>query len=174
MSEEGEPHRAALLRRIERCQDRLLVRIRWMMGEPARRIAESQDFLGDVVARLLGELAAVEIRDDDHFLALATRMARHLIIDRVRRPRVRAFESFSQSVLLVAPTEANHGEELERVFTALEQMEPDHQRVIELRGFEQLSFREIGARMARSERAAQMLHARAMLRLGRRLAPSKG
>lgn len=173
--------RAAAEQLLLACQERLLVRIRWMMGESPRRIAESRDFLGDVQARILAEVATLRWRDADHFLALATRIARNLIVDQVRRPRVRRFESFTQGFTFQEADDATspfdaaaEDEELNRLFTALEDLDPDHQRVIELRSFEGLSFREVGASMDRSEAAAQMLHARAVLRLGRALGASGG
>ncbi|MCA8952132.1 MAG: sigma-70 family RNA polymerase sigma factor, partial [Planctomycetes bacterium] len=65
--------------------------------------------------------------------------------------------------------DAARGEDIERLLEALEQLREDDQRVIELRDFEELSFRAIGERLGRSEAAVQMLHARAVTRLGQAL-----
>ena len=52
---------------------------------------------------------------------------------------------------------------------ALEALDPDHRDVIVLRKLEELSFREVAARMGRSEDACRMLLARAMVALTLRL-----
>lgn len=159
-------------------RDRLQARIRWMMGAQARRAGDSGDFLGELSQRILEDAASLEWRDSEHFLALATRMARNLIVDRVRRPRVRRFESFTARLCLGDVPEPNAdtpsqaavaGEDVERVLAALEQLPEEHQQVIELRHFEGLGFSGIGERMGRSENAVQLLHARAITALGRRL-----
>ena len=180
MPESGEnPARERVEQLLLSCQDRLLARIRWMMGDQARRLAESEDFLGEVMARILTEADSLRWRDADHFLALATRIARNLIVDRVRRPRVQRFDSFSQSLCSgniadgPSPSQAaGAGEDIERILTMLDSLSPDHQRVIELRDFEGLAFREIGEQMERTESAVQLLHARAMIQLGRALRSS--
>ncbi len=161
---------------LAQCQDRLLARIRWMMGAQARRLAESQDFLGEVTARILAKADSLHWHDADHFLALASRIARNLIVDQVRRPRVRRFESFTQSLAArdVADGEtpsrvAAEGENIENVLAALERLSADDQRVIELRDFEDLPFKTIGERTGRTVAAAQIQHARAIIKLGRAL-----
>ncbi|MCA8953674.1 MAG: hypothetical protein KDE27_29445, partial [Planctomycetes bacterium] len=84
---------------LARCQDRLQRRIRWMMGEKARGAGDTDDFLGEVTVRILDQCESLTWRDEAHFLALATRIARHLVIDRVRRPRLRRFESLTASLV---------------------------------------------------------------------------
>ena len=49
---------------------------------------------------------------------------------------------------------------------AIEQLKPDDRTVIELRHFENMTFAAIGEQMDRSESAAQILHSRALVRLG--------
>ena len=56
-------------------------------------------------------------------------------------------------------------EEAERLGAALEALDPDHREVIVLRKLEELSFKEVAARMGRSEDACRMLLARAMVAL---------
>ena len=164
---------------LVRCRSRLLTRIRWMMGEQARRVEDSGDFFGEVSARILARADSLEWRDENHFLALASRIAWHAIVDRVRRPRVKRFESFTANLSAgrvaeeegTSPSQEVAAEEdIDRVLQALEKLSEDHQSVIELRHFEGLSFREVGERMGRAERAVQSLHARAVTALGRILA----
>jgi RNA polymerase sigma factor (sigma-70 family) len=50
-------------------------------------------------------------------------------------------------------------------------MPDDRRRVIELRDLDGLSYREIGATLGRTENAVQILHARALAELARRLEP---
>lgn len=85
------------------------------------------------------------------------------------------------------PLEAEHGsvaaamrsaltqilldERAERLEEALEALEPHYREVIILRSFEELSFREIGARLGKSEDACRMLFARAMAVLTMRMTP---
>jgi RNA polymerase sigma-70 factor (ECF subfamily) len=68
-----------------------------------------------------------------------------------------------------ALSEAVVNEEAERLGAALETLEPDHREVIVLRKLEELSFKEVAARMGRSEDACRMLLARAMVALTLRL-----
>jgi RNA polymerase sigma-70 factor (ECF subfamily) len=68
-----------------------------------------------------------------------------------------------------ALSEAVVSEEAERLGAALETLEPDHREVIVLRKLEELSFKEVAARMGRSEDACRMLLARAMVALTLRL-----
>ena len=56
-------------------------------------------------------------------------------------------------------------EQAERLGAALEAMAPDHREVIVLRKLEELSFKDVAARMGRSEDACRMLLARAMVAL---------
>ncbi len=56
---------------LVQCQERLRRRIQWMMGERARRAADTDDYLGEVMVRILEETAKLQWRDENHFLALA-------------------------------------------------------------------------------------------------------
>lgn len=173
---------AALDDLLERYRERLLARIRLMMGAEARRHAESMDFLQGVLLEVARDLARAEVPDEAAFLRWATRVARNNIRDHMRKRRERALESFSQTALgALGPgsagpadaTPSRHAgsrEEVEKLVEALERLSPDHRRVIELRDFEGLSCRETAREMDRpSEEAVQMLHARALARLTREL-----
>ena len=163
--------RAAIL---DRYQSRLLRRIRLMMGDQARRAAESIDFLQDVVLEVLQDADHTKVRDEQHLLRWMTAVARNKVRDSVRRRRERAFESLSISAVLgpdrasdSPASQAERHECVERLADALEELDRDHRRVIELRDLEGLPFAEIAGAMSRSEDAVQTLHMRAMVRLGR-------
>ena len=170
----------ALERLVERYRAELLDRIRLMLGEEARRQADSVDFLQGVFVEVLARVESGGFSDERGLLRWMTTVARNDIRDRGCRRRELAFASLSGSgsgsLSLDAvrdlggrspATEAGLNEELLRMVEALERLAADHRRVIELRDLEELPFREVGRRMARSPEAAQLLHARAMLRLGR-------
>jgi RNA polymerase sigma-70 factor (ECF subfamily) len=169
--------REALGELIERCAPRLLARIRWMLGRDARRDAESGDFEDLVWTKILEDAAALTWTSEQQFLNLATRIARNTIVSHVRRPRVQRFDSFSTSWQVDDPADPNgtpsaaaaRDDELGRMLDTLESLPPDDRLAIELRDFEGLSFREIAERMNRTENAVQLLHTRALARLGRRL-----
>lgn len=163
---------------LEQCLPRLQNRIRWMMGERARRHADSGDFVSELCLKVLEDARKLRWRDAEHFLQLATRIARNLIIDSTRRKRVQAFESFATNLTAgqiaerggATPSVNAAGEEsIERLLQVLEDLPATDQTVIELRTFEGLSFDEIGTRMNRTAAAAQVLHRRAVARLGRRI-----
>jgi len=168
----------ALGRLVERHRTVLLERIRLMLGEEARRQADSVDYLQEVFVEVLAKIQGSDFRDERALLRWMTTVARNDIRDRGHRRRERAFASFSGSLSLDAvggldertpASEADLNEDLLRMIEALEHLAADHRRVIELRDLEGLSFREVGRGMGRSAEAAQALHGRAMLRLGRSL-----
>lgn len=161
---------------LERYRDRLLGRVRLMMGDGARQHAESGDFLQGVMLEIARDLDEAQLEDEEAFLRWATRVARNNIRDQVRRRRERALESFSQSGILArsgdaTPSgDAGRHEDVERLVAALERLSPDHRRVVELRDFDGLSYREVARALDRpSEEAVQMLHARALSNLTREL-----
>jgi len=169
--------RDALSVLFERNRERLLGRIRLMLGESTRRQAESLDFLQGVFLALCKAIGEADFEDEDAFLRWATSVARNDIRDTARRRYERAFESFSRSFSRLLPGTpsgespdalAAFVDEQERLFRALESLRPEDRLVIELRELEGLRFREIAERMGRpSEGAAQVHHARALARLAR-------
>ncbi len=170
---QGAP--AALGDLLERYRDRLLGRVRLMMGEEARKHAESMDFLQGVLLEIARDIDRADIEDEEIFLRWATRIARNNIRDHLRRRRERALESFSQSGILARSgtspaSQAGRREDVEQLVEAMERLSPDHRRVIELRDFDALSYADVAREMEKpSEDAAQMLHARALARLTREL-----
>ena len=135
---------------------------RLRMGEEARRQAESVDFLQELFVEVIEGFERAGLKDERGFVRWATRIARNNIRDRVRRRRERALESFSTMLRAGGPgaegerpsERAMEREEVERLIEGLEGLKPDDQRVIELRDFEGLPFREIARRMGRPSEAA--------------------
>lgn len=159
---------------VTRHGERLLSRIRLMLGAEARRRAESRDYLQSLLSRVIAELPGARVKDEQHFIAWATRIARNDLRDAARKRRALAFDSLSASVWTPADgggpaTAAANEEQRESLVSALESMAEDHRAVLELRHFEELSFRDIAERLERSEAAAQMLHSRALTQLGQRM-----
>lgn len=170
--------RTSLEQLLRRYRPELLTRIRLMMGEDARTAAESGDFLQGALVEVLQDLSRYELKDELAFLRWATHIARNNIRDEVRRRREKALQSFVSGSGLFTPGRPGResaetpshcvvrAEQLELLIDALTYLRDGYQRVIELHWFEGLSFAEVGRRMERSEDAARMLHARALIRLG--------
>ncbi len=159
---------------LGRYRDRLLLRIRLMMGARARDVAESGDFLQEVFVRVLEQFDRFELRDERSFLRWITMIARNNIRTELRRDREVALESLvsaSQHASARAalenapPSQIVRLEEISLLVDALAELEDDHRRVVEMRNFEQLSFAEVGKQLGRTENAAQLLHARVLLSL---------
>lgn len=163
--------------------DRLLGRIRWMMGPAARRQAESGDLLQQVFTVAVASREQLRPLDDAARLRWLTATARNRVRESVRSRREQALESLSATVPGRAPSAASaddpvrraeREEHVEQLVECLESLKPEHRDVIELRDFEGLSFKVIGERMERSEDAVQMLHSRALLRLGEQMRRRSG
>ncbi|MCA8969011.1 MAG: sigma-70 family RNA polymerase sigma factor [Planctomycetes bacterium] len=168
---ESSPSTEALLIKH---RGRLLRRVQWMLPD-VQRVIDADDFFGEMARRVWDHAGDRRWHDEDHFVAYATKIARNLIIDQGRRRAMRHFESLTASfsagrVVHHAGAEPEQhvvrDEEAEALLAAMEQLASDHQRVLELRDWDGLSFREIGEAMGRSPDAAQVLHMRAMTKLG--------
>ncbi len=164
---------AALSRLLERYSERLLVRVRLMMGAEARAQAESVDFLQMTMAEVVEHLPRFEIRNERAFLGWLTTIARNRIRDSVRRQREAAFTTLSvtcsndQSGRGKTPaSEAADHEEALRLVEALEELDAPSRQVVELRNLEGLSYRAIGERLGFGEERVRRKHQRAVLRLG--------
>jgi RNA polymerase sigma-70 factor (ECF subfamily) len=164
----------ALDQLLHRYQDRLLTRIRLLLGPKAREHAQSTDFLQEVMLEVVRGFQRFQWRDERAFLRWVTQIARNNIRDALRRRREKALESFSSTLFASLDRQASPPpeeqvetqDEIERMLEALEKLSEAHREVIELRDLEGLAYREIATRMNRSsEEAAQMLHARALTAL---------
>lgn len=177
----GSPE--ALDELYRRYSGRLLALIRLRMGRQLRSRLDSRDILqatllksfqhldafagadGVSLMAWLGKIAENEIRDQADYQHRQRRdVAVSVPIDDVQvEVAARVKSAFSQLALT---------EEAERLERALESLDPDHREVIVLRKFEELGFKDIAARMGRSEDACRMLLARAMAALTLRLEES--
>jgi len=159
----------ALADLIHRYQARLLARIRLMMGPAARQCLESGDVLHDVFMEAMRELREGDLKDEAVFLRWLTAVARHHIIDAVRAGE-RSFESLTSDVIekgdSSVPAKLTVEERKQRMIEAIERLEADRRRVIELRSLENLPWQRVAAELGRSEEAARKLYHRAMLELG--------
>lgn len=166
--------RSSLEALIRDNRERLLGRIRQLMGAEVRRSTDSIDVLHGVLSRALEERAS-DPRDPGPFLRWLTALARHRIVDEVRRRREESFEGTARErALSDAPSVTSClslQETVQRMLAALHELEPVHRRVIELRCLEELPWLSIAAELGRSEEAARKLYHRSLLHLGRRLGP---
>jgi RNA polymerase sigma-70 factor, ECF subfamily len=174
--------REALGELYARYGTRLLAFIRMRMGRDLRARVESRDILQATLLKSFERLAQFEGGDGATLMGWLIRIAENEIRDQVdfhhrRRRDVSAAASLDDGAAEIAAhvrsalSEAVVNEEAERLGAALEALDPDHRDVIVLRKLEELSFKEIAVRMARSEDACRMLLARAMVALTLQLRP---
>jgi RNA polymerase sigma factor (sigma-70 family) len=133
---------------IARYQDRLLARIRRMMGPAARECLESSDVLQDVFAEAIRDLCAGDLADERVFLRWLTAVARNHIVDEVRRRREGSLEALSSELVAAGePTIAAQltiEERRQRLVEALEELDPVRARVVELRALEGWAWERVG------------------------------
>jgi RNA polymerase sigma-70 factor (ECF subfamily) len=167
---------AALEELYERVAGKLLAIVRLRMGPSLRARIESRDILQAVLLRSFERIGQFERSDTASLMAWLARIAENEIRDqadfhaRQRRDAGRevALDAEGPAVpspLRTALSQVIWAEEGERLERALESLPEAHREVIVLRKLEELSFREIGARLGRSEDACRMLFGRAMAAL---------
>ena len=155
---------------------RLLAFIRMRLGRDLRSGLESRDFLKATLMKSFQRLEQFEGGDGTALMGWLMRIAENEIRDRVdyehrQRRDMRAAVPIDAGGMEIAArvrsalSDAVVNEEAERLGAALERLDPDYREVIVLRKLEELSFKEIGVRLARSEDACRMLLARAMVAL---------
>lgn len=172
--------REALGELYARCGSRLLAFIRMRMGRDLRSRLDSRDILQSTLLKSFQRLAQFEGGDGATLMGWLMRIAENEIRDQAdfehrQRRDVAAGISIDaggfelEARVRSALSDAVINEEAERLGAALEALDPDHREVVVLRKLEELSFKEIAARMHRSEDACRMLLARAMVALTLRL-----
>ncbi len=170
----------ALERLYERVGGKLLALIRIRLGRDLRAHLESGDILQATLLKSFAHLDEFEGDQTASLMGWLARIAEHEIRDRVdyfrRGRRDRACEVPLEEGTALAVTGARSAltqlalnEEIGRLEAALETLDPPYREVIVLRGLQELTFREVSARMARSEDACRMLYARAMAALTLRM-----
>jgi RNA polymerase sigma-70 factor (ECF subfamily) len=164
---------------LARYRPPLRERIRVLMGPGARRVADSEDFVQEALIEVLQALERYRIRDERSFLRWATQIARNNIRDQVRRRHEQVVASFTSQLLgeeagtgAKTPSgEAALGEDVLRMFEALERLRPMDRLVLELRDLQGLPYSDIAAQLDHATvEAVIKRHARAMRRLSRILA----
>lgn len=172
LSRQGDQEAVRTL--IIRIRDPLLKRIRLMMGEKVRRMADSQDFLQQVILDFLESTKPLNTLSEKDLLRWLTAAARNNIRDADRRRRVRAFDALSASfafheIKTETPSPSNQvalNENILILLEGLEKLKDSYQYVIEMHHLEELSLKEVAVRMGRSYEAVKKLHTRAMVQLG--------
>jgi RNA polymerase sigma-70 factor (ECF subfamily) len=155
---------------------RLMAFIRMRMGRDLRSRVESRDILQATLLKSFQRIAQFEGGDGATLMGWLVRIAENEIRDQVdyqhrQRRDVSAGVPIDAGGLEIAAqvrsalSEAVMKEKAERLGAALEALDPDYREVIVLRKLEELSFKDVAARMGRSEDACRMLLARAMVAL---------
>jgi RNA polymerase sigma-70 factor, ECF subfamily len=155
---------------------RLLAFIRMKLGRDLRARVESRDILQSALLKSFQHLDQFEGGDGASLMGWLVRIAENEIRDQAdyqhrQRRDVSAASPLDDAIEMVpaavrsALSAAVLNEQFERLGAALEALDPDHRQVIVLRKLEERSFRDVAARMGRSEDACRMLLARAMVEL---------
>ena len=176
LREARQGSREALGELYSRYGARLLAFIRMRIGGDLRARVESRDILQAALMKSFQRLAQFEGGDGATLMGWLMRIAENEIRDQVdyqhrqRRDVSAAVPIDASGVDLAAQvrsafSEAVMSEEAERLGAALRALDPDHRDVIVFRKLEELSFKEVAARMGRTEDACRMLLARAMVAL---------
>jgi len=176
LREARQGSREALGELYSRYGARLLAFIRMRIGGDLRARVESRDILQAALMKSFQRLAQFEGGDGATLMGWLMRIAENEIRDQVdyqhrqRRDVSAAVPIDAGGVDLAAQvrsafSEAVVSEEAERLGAALRALDPDHRDVIVFRKLEELSFKEVAARMGRTEDACRMLLARAMVAL---------
>lgn len=166
----------ALDRLYRRVAGRLLAVIRIRMGRDLRSRMESRDILQATFLRSFERLDQFAGGDGATLMAWLARIAENEIRDQAdfqhrQRRDIAASIPLDDEHLAVATrvrsafSQVAIGEDTARLEAALESLDADHREVIVLRKLEELSFKQIAARMGRTEDACRMLLARAMVAL---------
>lgn len=118
------------------------------------------DFRGTSEAELMGWLRTILLNN------MTTTVRAYQFTEKRRADRE---VPLSQAMTRATPSTRNplsellRGEKVERVQTAIGQLNDDYRQVIELRSIQQLPFNEVGLRMGRSEEATRKLWGRAVI-----------
>lgn len=168
---------ASLQQLLERYHSRLLERIRLVLGESARREADSVDFVQELCAELMA--APERLRGDDEraFLRWATAVARNNLRDQQRRRREISLAQLSTRIFqkrngepTSTPLERILEEEsIELLTESLEALPEEAREIIVLRDLDGLDLQALATRLGCSPDAARMRHLRARMALGARL-----
>jgi RNA polymerase sigma-70 factor (ECF subfamily) len=164
-----------------RCASKLLALIRVRMGQALRAQLESRDILQGALLKGFERLPQFHGESGASLMAWLARIAENELRDRVdhqHRQRRDAAQTVGleeagaevQAQVRSALSQLVWTEQAERLERALESLEEAQRELIVLRKLEELSFKEIGLRLEKSEDACRMAFGRAMAELTRRVA----
>lgn len=178
LREAGNGNSSALAQVVEKYEEKLLQRIRHLMGPGLRSFADSGDCLQDVFLIIVQTLGRYPIKTEEEFLRWATHIARNRLRDLARRQRLRRAEALTSGIF-TAPrngrertagpaTRASRNDDLTTILETLGRLSENHRRVIEMRVLDQLSYSEIAEAMGQERpETVRVLFSRAMARLTR-------
>ncbi len=160
----------------DRVAGKLLALIRLRMGRSLRAHLESRDILQATLLKSFQHLGQLEGSETGSLMAWLARIAQNEIRDQADyHGRARRDADLTASLpdeagelpgrVRSALSQAIWSEEAERLEEVLETLDEHYREIIVLRKLEELSFREIGERLGKSEDACRMLLARAMTAL---------
>jgi len=129
-----------------------------------------EDVVQDVSVRSLQGLANFEYRSDAALLGWLRTIARNIVRSAIRRhcavPNERLAEALLESGALRPSQLTARAEAVGALKQHLAQLDSRHQRVLQMKYVENLSFAEIGRATSRSDGAVRRLHHKALRRLG--------
>ena len=163
--------RGAIAQLISRYQGHLLSLVRRRLGPALRSQVESRDVAQDVMLRAVQDVQGFRPRGPRSFLSwmsgIAENRLRNLARDRSKGYDLPVGIEIGAQLEDPAPEPGVDGSEAEwhLLQRGLERLEWKNREVVRLRNIEQLSFREVGHLMGRSEEAVWMMHKRAMAEL---------
>jgi RNA polymerase sigma-70 factor, ECF subfamily len=181
-AKDGVPEALETLYR--RYAGRLLAFIRLRMGRSLRARLESRDILQATLLKSFEHVGQFEKADAASLMAWLAKIADNEIRDQADRQGRQCRDVRAEVPIETIAGLADHragstfrsalsqlilDEQAQRLERAIETLEDAQREAILLRHFEELSFREIGARLGRSEDAARMLYARAAAALTMRV-----
>lgn len=142
-----------------------------LRGDPKRRVVEPASLVTEVYLRLIGG-SPIPWNDRVHFLAVASKMMRQVLIDLAREERAEKRGGGWQRVTLsgVAAVGDASGEVdmeiLEKALLRLAEIDPRQARVVELRFFAGMTEEEVAKALEMSRRSVQVdwSHAKAWLK----------
>lgn len=179
---------AALEQLLVRCEARVRELARKKMGAALRSQMDSVDLQQSVMREVLQDIEQVEAREEGVFLAWLAGVTANKLRNKVRDAKRRKRDGGRRIQLVPAESSIpdGHGvdppdaspsprsqvearERVERVRAALDDLDPDLRRVVELRMLGELPWGEVARQLGVSIKAAQGAWARARVRLGQLL-----
>jgi RNA polymerase sigma factor (TIGR02999 family) len=145
-----------------------------LRGEPANRSLNTTGLVHDAYVKLV-DVRRARFRDRSHFLAMASRVMRRLLIDQARARRAAKRGGGAEAgelddTLLISAPQADALAALDEALQRLEAMDPRQGQIVEHRYFGGLSLEEtaeaVGVSLATVKRELRFAHAWLAAELG--------